>query len=119
VVLVFSQPLAIIPSMPFTCVYVECNHPQIWGLKLLILKSMSGSFQSHICCLITFVVHLLKWTLNACFKGRWIMTFTSCNSLVQLVGINTTSMFGCSFLIQSRNSLLLCMLQQSINHTSF
>jgi len=69
VILVFSQTLVIVPSMPFTCVHVECNHPQIWGLRLLILKSMSGSFPSQICCLITFVVHLLKLILNTCFKG--------------------------------------------------
>jgi hypothetical protein len=27
VIPIFSQPLAIIPSMPYTYVHVECNHP--------------------------------------------------------------------------------------------
>jgi hypothetical protein len=103
----------------FTFINGTCNQLHIFGLRLLILKLTHFSYPLLVYSLMTNVVHVLNSTLNACFCGHCKITFVGCSSLVQFASMKMTKMLGWSSFIQSKNSLLLCINQQSNIHTIF
>ncbi len=71
--------------------------PSNFRVEVTYLQINVCSFPLYILCLMIYVIHLLKLTLKACFKGLCIIKYISCNSFVQFVGTNTRRMLGCFF----------------------
>jgi hypothetical protein len=62
--------------------HAKCNHWHTISSRLFILESTSRSYPTSIYCLITSIIHSLNWTLNACLRGLYKITFVSCKSHV-------------------------------------
>ncbi len=108
----FSHPFMIIFDNCFISFELACNHSQICGFKVNIFKSTKQWWLFSICYLMIDDIHLLNWTLMACFNELWNVMFISCNSNVQLVGTKMTRTWG--WLI-SFNPRILCFYEHSNN----
>jgi hypothetical protein len=81
VILVLSHPL-MSNYVLRNLTHAKCNHWHMINSRLFILESISRSYPTSIYCIITSIVHSLNWTLNACLRGRYKITFVGCKSHV-------------------------------------
>ncbi len=112
---IFSHLFKIIVCLLLNFFHVLCNHSQICGFKLLILKSTLKFLPFSIYYLMTPNVEL---HLECMLEWYCEMTLVGWRMMAQFAGTKTTKIFGCFSFIQSKNSWCLCTLQQSNNQTS-
>jgi hypothetical protein len=113
---IFSHPLKIIVYLLLNLFHALCNHSQICGFKLLILKSTLRLLPFFIYYLMTPNVEL---HFECMFQWHCKMTLVGWRTMVKFARTKTTKIFGCFSFIQSKSSWFLCRFQQSNNQTSF
>lgn len=102
---IFSHLFKIIVCLLLNLFHALCNHSQICGFKLLILKSTLRLLPFLIYYLMTPNVEL---HLECMFKWHCKLTLIGCKTMVQFVGTKTTKIFG-FFLLSSPKILDFCV----------